>query len=135
MSRRSHPHCVFGHKRNSEHRLYVFSSNKPDAGSMQETKMHILRIALLSTALLVAPSAFAEGPEGHTQAQVAQAAPEGQTPAQIAQAAPEGQTQAQVAQAAPEGQTQAQVAQAAPEGHTQAQVAQAAPEGQTQAQV
>jgi hypothetical protein len=59
--------------------------------------MHILRIALLSTALLVGPSAFADvSPKGHTQAQIAQAAPEGQTPAQIAQAAPEGQTQAQV---------------------------------------
>ena len=45
--------------------------------------MHILRIALLSSALLVAPSAFAEGPEGHTQAQVAQAAPEGQSQAQV----------------------------------------------------
>jgi hypothetical protein len=79
------------------------------SGSKQETKMHILRIALLSSALLVSPSAFAEGPEGHTQAQVAQAAPEGQTQAQVAQAAPEGQTPAQIAQAAPEGQTQAQV--------------------------
>jgi len=69
---------------------------------------------LLSTAIFVSPAAFAEGPEGHTQAQVAQAAPEGQSQAQVAQAAPEGQTQAQVAEAAPEGHTPAQIAQAAP---------------------
>jgi hypothetical protein len=55
--------------------------------------MNILRIALLGSALLVSPSAFADvAPEGHTPAQIAQAAPEGHTPAQIAH------TPAQIAQ-------------------------------------
>src|SRR4051794_35387019 len=135
MFPRAHLHCVIRHKRLPRRPLYVWSFNKPrEPASRQETDMHILRIALLSSAFLVSPAAFAEGPEGHTPAQIAQAAPEGQTQAQVAQAAPEGQSQAQVAQAAPEGHTQAQVAQAAPEGHSPAQVAQAAPEGHTQAQ-
>jgi hypothetical protein len=67
----------------------------------QETKMKILRIALLGSALLVTPSAFADvAPEGRTPAQIAQAAPEGHTPAQIAEAAPEGHSRAQIAQLA-----------------------------------
>jgi hypothetical protein len=65
----------------------------------QETKMKILRIALLGSALLVTPSAFADvAPEGHTPAQIAQSTPERHAPAQTAEAALEGHTRAQIAQ-------------------------------------
>ena len=61
--------------------------------------MKIFRLITLAAALFASPAAFAEGPEGHTPAQIASyTAPEGQTPPQVASfGMPEAQVPAQIA--------------------------------------
>jgi hypothetical protein len=61
--------------------------------------MKIFKLIAVGAALFASPAAFAEGPEGHTPAQIASyVAPEGQTPAQVASyVMPEGQVPAQIA--------------------------------------
>jgi hypothetical protein len=62
--------------------------------------MKIFRLVTLSAALFASSAAFAaEGPEGHTPAQIASyVAPEAQTPSRVASyVMPEGQVPAQIA--------------------------------------
>ena len=61
--------------------------------------MKIFKLIVLSAALVASPAAFAEGPEGHTPAQIASyTAPEGQTPPQVASyVMSQGQVPAQIA--------------------------------------